>query len=53
MRVATAARGKTRKFLLQKTPTPSFDDDSPRFDIGLMLGRASFLQGIEKKEEEP
>ena len=46
-----SSKRKTRKFLFQKTPTPSFDDDSPRFDVVLKLGIARFCKELKKKEE--
>ena len=49
-RTATAAKGKTKKFPFQKTPTPSFDDDSPRFDMVLMFGELGFCKRLKKKK---
>ena len=38
--VTAGGGGRTQKISFKKSPNPSLDGDSPRFNVGLMLGGA-------------
>ena len=52
MKMATAGGWANQKFSSSKPLNPCLDDESPRFDEGLMHWRVRFLVGIEENGRE-